>query len=633
MPRGSRNYSLVINSRFRPFSYQEMLAPTMQATQAHQALEDAYGTLGMQAGTVEAMLNRELDEKAYNQYQGYMQGLQESADLLAREGLNPALRGSLSNLKSRYSQEIVPIQKAAERREKLAEEQRKLGNNAIFDFNASTTGLDRFMDNPSLNYRYIDRMALLQEAQDQFSQFQKDLVSMAVDPNLYKDAFHNTILTKYGFTPDEAAELTDQVAKGTANLDNISNEAVRRIAENLYNTTNVDSWNSKDASNRVWRTIAEGIKAGVGNETPQIVEDIKKHEDYKYAQELALLKEKAKLEEEKAKNAGKGKGKEEEDEIGLNSRSYLQATGKEAKYNKLIAGLTEKDANSEDVKLSKEVFGENYDVDPMKVYEALKAAGNDIYDEMEFTEEEAKEYQAKIRPYQSQLAYAKGPQKKALENSITSIRNQMMKDKLPSYIASKYGVERILTDDEYNMLKDLNYTHNPEKEDNLDIENPSIGNVNDLYNSLDKTSSVRTVWSTSMSGYEIPSNIIINNLARAKGSKNVAIKLNSDGTATTKGATYKDMNLKDDNNKEGKEITDISYSEMYPGYVIITVGTGNDYLVYPDALGSNYAEAINYAREMLADESPKDRSVAITKMIAKMLNNYNPTKSKTSSNV
>ena len=57
------NYSLVINSRFRPFSYQEMLAPTLQSTQAHQALEDAYNELGMQAGTVEAMLNKVLDGK------------------------------------------------------------------------------------------------------------------------------------------------------------------------------------------------------------------------------------------------------------------------------------------------------------------------------------------------------------------------------------------------------------------------------------------------------------------------------------------------------------------------------------------------------------------------------------------
>ena len=35
------NYSLVINSQFKPFSYSEMLAPVMQSTQAQQAVEDA----------------------------------------------------------------------------------------------------------------------------------------------------------------------------------------------------------------------------------------------------------------------------------------------------------------------------------------------------------------------------------------------------------------------------------------------------------------------------------------------------------------------------------------------------------------------------------------------------------------
>ena len=43
------NYSLISNAHFRPFSYQDMLAPVLAATQAHQAVEDAYSTLDMSA--------------------------------------------------------------------------------------------------------------------------------------------------------------------------------------------------------------------------------------------------------------------------------------------------------------------------------------------------------------------------------------------------------------------------------------------------------------------------------------------------------------------------------------------------------------------------------------------------------
>jgi hypothetical protein len=265
-----------------------MLAPTMQATQAHQALEDAYGTLGMQAGTVEAMLNRELDEKAYNQYQGYMQGLQESADLLAREGLNPALRGSLSNLKSRYSQEIVPIQKAAERREKLADEQRQKGNNYIFDFDAATTGLDRFMDNPSLNYQSIDRKDLRARAENAFSKFQNELNEFKIDGNI--DAYHKKLVQKYGYRPEEATDFINGVMNGdeASALD----KSLLSIYNNLYNGTQVDSWNNPEASREVMNTILEGVSAAIGKTGASIMNDEEKLADLKYRNEIKAYRQK-----------------------------------------------------------------------------------------------------------------------------------------------------------------------------------------------------------------------------------------------------------------------------------------------------------------------------------------------------
>lgn len=55
------NYSLVINSQFKPFSYQEMLAPTLMATQAHQELENQYGELATKASVWEKMANEQTD--------------------------------------------------------------------------------------------------------------------------------------------------------------------------------------------------------------------------------------------------------------------------------------------------------------------------------------------------------------------------------------------------------------------------------------------------------------------------------------------------------------------------------------------------------------------------------------------
>lgn len=318
------NYGLVINSRFKPFSLQELWAPAMEATKAHQALEESYGALGTQAGTVEAMLNKELDRDAYNQYQGYMKGLQEQADLLATQGLNPSMRNTLMNLRQRYSQEIIPIQKAAERREKLADEQRKLGNSMIFDIDAATTGLDKFMNNPSYNYRSIDRTDLLKRSQVQFGQFANELMKFQEDPSKYKDAFHKTLVSQYGFTPDEASQLTAEIATGNIT----SNDAVARVANNLYNSTGVDAWNNEDAKNAVWSTIAEGAVAGIGKMTPQVIKDEKAIKDYEYQQQINLLREKHRIEQEEKDEEARRNANKSGAIIPLRSRKELTENAK-----------------------------------------------------------------------------------------------------------------------------------------------------------------------------------------------------------------------------------------------------------------------------------------------------------------
>ena len=67
------NYSLVIDSHFKPFSYAEMLAPVQAATQAHQELESAYSDLSTKANIWDKMAGETTDQKAHDIYQKYDQ--------------------------------------------------------------------------------------------------------------------------------------------------------------------------------------------------------------------------------------------------------------------------------------------------------------------------------------------------------------------------------------------------------------------------------------------------------------------------------------------------------------------------------------------------------------------------------
>ena len=70
------NYSLVINSKFRPFEYQELLAPVLMATQAHQAVEEAYADLSTKASIWDKMTNEVTDQKAHDMYKKYADDLE-----------------------------------------------------------------------------------------------------------------------------------------------------------------------------------------------------------------------------------------------------------------------------------------------------------------------------------------------------------------------------------------------------------------------------------------------------------------------------------------------------------------------------------------------------------------------------
>jgi hypothetical protein len=287
------NYSLQINSRFRPFSFQEMVAPWQLYGQAYKELADSYTSLGVQAGDVASMLNKELDKEAYNQYENYMQGIRDNANILASEGLNPTLRNNVYNLTNRYAQEIRPIQKAAERRQLLAEEQRKLGPGYAFEYDASTTGLDKFMNNPTFTPKQINLADVRQRSAAEFGTLAKQLRSFKENPNMYRKGFDSTVLAEYGYSPEDAARVAESIRRGEVSPEDAAASA---IYNSIYGSTGVDSWsnNLNVGQQAVRNAIAEGVVGAIGQMTPQIVTDDLARENYKYGQQLNLLKEKAK---------------------------------------------------------------------------------------------------------------------------------------------------------------------------------------------------------------------------------------------------------------------------------------------------------------------------------------------------
>lgn len=149
------NYSLILDTKFKPFSYQEMLAPVAASTQAHQALEEEYNELAAKANVWDRLANEQTDSKAYKMYKTYADDLSARADDLMKYGLNVSSRKGMLDMRARYSKEIVPIDVAYKRREDLAKEQRdamKVDPTLRYQRYAREMSLDDFIDDPSLDY-------------------------------------------------------------------------------------------------------------------------------------------------------------------------------------------------------------------------------------------------------------------------------------------------------------------------------------------------------------------------------------------------------------------------------------------------------------------------------------------------
>ena len=147
------NFSYVIDSSFRPFSFQEMLAPLAIYKDASEKAEEAYTELKAKAGDF-AYLSQTLPEgsKAREIYEGYANDLNAQAEDFAQHGLSMGNRRALTGLKQRYQGEIGRLSKADEALRKERELRRQMGaKDSSLLYAADNLNIDDFLDNNTPN--------------------------------------------------------------------------------------------------------------------------------------------------------------------------------------------------------------------------------------------------------------------------------------------------------------------------------------------------------------------------------------------------------------------------------------------------------------------------------------------------
>ena len=277
------NYSLVIDSKFSPFTFQELLQPALMATQAHQELENQYGELATKANIWEEMANEQTDPYAYKMYKTYARDLESQAMQLAREGLTPASRQNMLKMKQRYSSDIIPIEQAYKRRQELIDEQRKLqaqDNTLMFDRSASMMSLDDLIKNPQLTYQSYSGAALEKQVSDAAKSLSKE---MRDNPRKWRSILGNQYfesIMQRGYRPEEIIQAIQNNPNASPILQSIVEDAVR--------SSGISKWGDKDTLDRAYKYARQGLWDAVGETQYQIQSN--KAYDYAMQEQAAINK-------------------------------------------------------------------------------------------------------------------------------------------------------------------------------------------------------------------------------------------------------------------------------------------------------------------------------------------------------
>ena len=254
------NYSLVIDSKFSPFTFQELLQPALMATQAHQELENQYGELATKANIWEEMANEQTDPYAYKMYKTYARDLESQARQLAREGLTPASRQNMLKMKQRYSSDIIPIEQAYKRRQELIDEQRKAllqDPTALFEKDASLLSLDDFVANPQMSYTPYSGKTLTNQVGAAVKNFIKQ---MQDNPrkwrSILKDQYYETIMQN-GFSPNDILKVLNE--------EEGASPVLQKIVNDVLESTGISKWKDKDMLNKAKYYAGLGLWEGIGD--------------------------------------------------------------------------------------------------------------------------------------------------------------------------------------------------------------------------------------------------------------------------------------------------------------------------------------------------------------------------------
>ena len=289
------NTYITSTSRFKPYTFAEMLQPVQIYTEASNAVETELSNLDILANDIVGKLNPNdpEDAKTLETYKAFKSQMDNALESFYKNGLTPESKKALASLKSQYSKDINPINTAYERRIKDLDliRQMKLSNPymVIEGIGQSTSA---YMNGNTPEPVVVDLNKASEAAKNASAGLSKQFIEQiglqGAEGYIGSYLMHGM---KKGIDSTMVADFTayvDAIKNGqNKELQTPQGLALSKMFEQIRTANNYENL-SESAQNRLDASIVQGLVSGAAADV-----DIKYMEDKYWDIELAKAKLKA----------------------------------------------------------------------------------------------------------------------------------------------------------------------------------------------------------------------------------------------------------------------------------------------------------------------------------------------------
>lgn len=249
------NYSLVINSKFQPFSFERYIQPLQMYGAAFKEQQDALNEIDTKASVWENLANEQTDPETYKQYKAFADDLHSQAESISKYGINTSSRQAMLDMRSRYAREITPIEQAYNKRAADIARQQKLsdatGGKTVFTRTAATTSLDDYRKGVE-DFGQANLDQIMQESAAGAKAMSARIFSREEEKNAFNGDYY-ALVQRQGLTPEEATK----VLAGSGKYPEFT-----KYIEDTKSKYNIGDYD-KVSQDRIDSAIMQGINAGM----------------------------------------------------------------------------------------------------------------------------------------------------------------------------------------------------------------------------------------------------------------------------------------------------------------------------------------------------------------------------------